>query len=175
MLFLGPLRSLRFVEADTDSLGIQRVLFATLHENGSRGMFDLMNDAASTSTEIEVLGESAGLSLQFFPQGFRMLRARDTPLHRGLAEGRRLIDFARDSLGDRIRRSQCSYRARSHADLFAEFVAALQDGKPNPVPATGVLETIGLLDEIAVHSYGTRDGESAYNGKAVESAAAAGR
>ena len=130
LLFLGPVKSLQFVDADVDSAGLQRVLFGTLHHGGARGVFDLMIDAASTSSDIEVLGESSGLALQFFPQGFRVLPARDNPLHRSLAEGRRLIDFARDTLSDKILRPKCSHRARSHAALFSGFVDAIRGRQP---------------------------------------------
>ncbi len=164
MLFLGPLRSLQFVDADVDSAGFQRVLFGTLHQSGARGAFDLMIDASSTSTEIEVLGESAGLSLEFFPQGFRMLPSRDNPLHRSIAEGRRLLDFARDTIVDKIMRPKCSHRARSHADLFKAFVGALRGQQRNPVSGRDVLPTIQLLDEVARRSYGGQAVETHENG-----------
>jgi predicted dehydrogenase len=171
MLFLGHLRSLRFVDADVDSLGIQRVVFGTLHEDGARGVFDLMVDASSTSTEIEVLGEAAGFSLQFFPQGFRMLPRRDDPLHRGIAEGRRLFDFARDAVGEKVFRPKCSHRARSHADLFRAFIGALRGTEPNPVPGRELLPTIQLLDEVATSSYGEGIASAATNGSPIETAA----
>ena len=173
MLFLGPVRSLRFVDADVDSAGIQRVVFGTLHQNGARGVFDLMVDAASTSTEIEVLGESAGLSLQFFPQGFRMLPSRDNPLHRSLAEGRRLLDFARVTMTEKLLRPKCSHRARSHAYLFKAFVDALRGQQPNPVSGMEVSQTIQLLDEVARRSYGPRDADAPKNGWAIETTAPA--
>jgi hypothetical protein len=132
-----------------------------------------MVDASSTSTEIEVLGESAGLSLQFFPQGFRMLPARDNPLHRCLAEGRRLFDFVRDTIGEKFLRPKCSHRARSHADLFSAFVGALRGNQPNPVPGRELLQTIQLLDEVACRSYGARDAAEPRNGWAIETAAPA--
>jgi hypothetical protein len=131
------------------------VVFGTAHKNGSRGVFDLMVDVSCASTEIEVLGESAGLSLQFFPQGFRMLPARDTPLHRCLDEGRRLFDYASDTLLEKLTRSKCPHRARSHAYLFREFVGALSGEQPNPVPSSEVLRVIELLDQVALRAYGT--------------------
>ncbi len=168
LLFMGPLESVRFVDADVDSAGIQRVAFGTLHQNGARGVFDLMVDAASTSTEIEVLGESAGLSLQFFPQGFRMLPARDNPLHRSLAEGRRLLDYARVTAKEKIIRSGCPHRARSHAELFQSFIGALRGEQPNPVSGKDVLETIQLLDEVAIRSYNGKEGDLPANGRASQ-------
>jgi predicted dehydrogenase len=171
MLFLGPLKSLRFVEADVDNLGLQRVVFGTLHQNGARGVFDLMVDASSTSTDIEVLGETRGLALQFYPQGFRMLPERDNPLHRCLAEGRRLFNYARDTTIEKFFRTKCSYRARSHAELFGAFVGALRGKQPNPVPAAQVLQTIELLDEVARRSYSLSAGPS--DGWTVETAAPA--
>jgi len=153
LVFLGPLRNLRFVDGDVDGVGLQRVVFGTLHENGSRGLFDLMVDASSTSTEIEVLGESAGMSLQFFPPGFRMLPRRDTPIHRGAAEVLRAFNFAGNVVGQRIRRTRCPEQARSHALLFRKFVAAIQGKKEAPVPNDEVLRTIALLDEVAQAVY----------------------
>ena len=173
MLFLGPLVSLQFVDADVDSAGIQRVLFGTVHQSGARGAFDLMIDASSTSTEIEVLGESAGLALEFFPQGFRRLPARDNPLQRSLAEGSRLVAFARDTIVDKLLRPKCSHRARSHADLFKAFVAAIRGEQPNPVPGREVLQTIQLLDEVAGRSYRTPYAVKFKKGWAKESTAPA--
>jgi len=166
LMFLGPVTSLRFVEADVDSLGLQRVIFGTAHQNGSRGVFDLMVDASCTSTEIEILGESAGLSLQFFPNGFRMLPGRDDPLRRSIAEGLRLLDFAGKTIADKLLRRQCPHRARSHAQLFRAFVASLAGEAPNPVPGSEVLRTIELLDEVAMKAYGASIGrvDSAQNG-----------
>lgn len=172
-VLLGPLKSLQFVDADVDSLGLQRVVFGTLHENGARGVFDLMIDASSTSTELEVLGESGGLALQFFPQGYRKLPARDTPLHRGLAEGRRLLEYARDLASDKLLRPRCSHRARSHADLFAAFVSALRGHAPNPLPARELIPTIQLLDEVAKRSYRTTSSHSDLNGRVTDKAVSA--
>jgi predicted dehydrogenase len=172
MRFLGPLKSLQFVDADTDALGLQRVVFGTLHENGARGVFDLMIDASSTSTEIEVLCEDRGLALQFFPQGFRKLPARDTPVHRCLGDGRRLLDYAREVVGEKIMRPKCSHRARSHAELFGAFVRALRGEVANPVPGREVLPTIALLNEVANRSYAARDAHAS-NGQGLETMVAA--
>jgi predicted dehydrogenase len=155
LMFLGPVASIRYVDADVDSAGLQRVVFGTAHENGSRGAFDLMVDASCSSTEIEVLGESLGLSLQFFPNGLRMLPARDDPFRRSLGEARRLFDFAAATVGDKLLRRKCSHRARSHALLFQAFVGALGGTQPNPVPSSEVLRTIDLLDQVALRAYGT--------------------
>jgi predicted dehydrogenase len=170
MLFLGALKSLQFVDADVDSLGLQRVVFGTLHEGGARGVFDLMVDASSTSTEMEVLGESRGLALQFFPQGYRRLPSRDTPLHRCVAEGRRLVDYARDMASDKLFRPKCSHRARSHAQLFTAFVSALRGHAPNPVPARELIPTIQLLDDVAQRSYQATPSHADRNGRVIEKA-----
>lgn len=42
LCFLGPLREIRFVDSEQDSLGLQYVTFGTLHENCARGLFELM-------------------------------------------------------------------------------------------------------------------------------------
>jgi hypothetical protein len=131
-----------------------------------------MIDASSTSTEIEVLGEDRGLALQFFPQGFRKLPARDTPVHRCLGEGRRLLDYAREVVGEKIMRPKCSHRARSHAELFGAFVRALRGEAANPVPGREVLPTIALLDEVARRSYAARDNHAS-NGQGLETMVAA--
>lgn len=153
LLFLGPVASVRFVDADIDSAGLQRVVFGTIHRNGARGVFDLMLDASSAGSEIEVLGESRALVIQFYPEGLRLLPAADTPLHRALSEGRRLYDYTRAALGDRLLR-RVSHRALSHARLFDAFVASLRERGPNPVPRDDVLRTIDLLDDVAKLAYG---------------------
>jgi predicted dehydrogenase len=155
LLFLGAAVSVRFVDAEVDSAGLQRVVFGTSHHNGAQGVFDLMLDASSASAEIEVLGELRSLALQFYPEGLRLLPARDTPLHRGLSEGRRLYGYTRAVLGDKLLR-RVSRRALPHARLFRAFVAALQGQSPNPVPREEALGTIDLLDEVAKVAYGAR-------------------
>jgi predicted dehydrogenase len=153
LLFLGPVTSIRFVDADVDRAGLQRVIFGTVHENGARGVFDLMIDASCSSTEIEILGESAGLSLQFYPNGLRLLPHRDDPLCRLLGEGRRLFNFVADSFVERLSRNGRSRRAQSHARLFEAFIETLVSQRANPVPPDEVLRTIDLLDNVAMRAY----------------------
>jgi predicted dehydrogenase len=153
LFFLGPVRSLRFVDADIDSTGLQRVVFSTIHDNGARGTFDFMLDAASASTEIEVFGESQAVALQFFPDGLRVIPSLDTPLHKSLAEAGRLYDYAWGRVGEILLR-RVSHRARSHARLFSEYVASLRGRHPNPVPPEQVLQTIELLDTVTARAYG---------------------
>ncbi|HVN27737.1 MAG TPA: Gfo/Idh/MocA family oxidoreductase [Candidatus Binataceae bacterium] len=172
MLFLGPLKSLQFLDADVDSLGLQRVVFSTLHESGARGAFDLMIDASATATDIEVLGEDGGLALQFFPQGYRRLPARDTPLHRCVSEGRRLSDYAREVIGEKIMRPKCSHRARSHAELFSAYVRSLRGEGPDPAPARELLPVIELLDEVASRSYAMHEANPNRDAIEIETAAA---
>jgi predicted dehydrogenase len=152
LLFLGPVSSLRFVEAETDSLGLQSVVFGTLHQHGARGFFELMLDASCCRTEIEVLGESCGLTLDFFPDGFRMLPRRDTPLHRGIADARQCFQFALHRVKQRLPRS-ISYRVLPHARVFRAFVNALRQGGVTPVPRAEVQQTISLLSEVAERAY----------------------
>jgi predicted dehydrogenase len=152
MLFLGPLESLRFVDADVDDVGIQRVVFGTAHRNGSRGLFDFMIDAAATVTDIEVQGESGALNLQFFPPGLRFMPPRDTPIHGALAEIRRGCDYFKHVVGERLF-GKLSERAASHAHLFQLFVHALRSGGSNPTPPAQVMNAIGLLDQVAARAY----------------------
>lgn len=154
ILFLGPLSQLRFVDSEVDSMGLQYVVFGTLHKSGARGLFELMLDASCCRAEIEVLGESAGLALDFFPDGFRMLPPRDTPYHRGIADARRLLRFTLNNAKGRIP-GRVSYRALPHARLFQAFVDALNQDGSNPVPRAEVMQTISLLGEVAVRAYGT--------------------
>jgi UDP-N-acetyl-2-amino-2-deoxyglucuronate dehydrogenase len=156
LLFLGAVDSLGFVDADLDSAGLQRVVFGTRHENGARGIFDFMIDASSSSTIIEILGEAGALELQFYPEGFRMLPARDTPLHRCLGEGMRLYDYAKAAFTDSVI-GMVSHRAASHAHLFREFIAAVKNGHSNPVPPAEVLRVIELLDLVAARAYDSPD------------------
>ena len=156
LAFLGSVSSVRFVDAEVDSTGLQYVVFGTLHENGSRGVFELMLDASCCRTEIEVMGERWGLELAFFPDGFRMLPRRDTPLHRGLAEARRLFKYGIKTTR-RLLPGGVSHRILPHARAFQAFVDALQQGRPAPIARVDVLRTIGLLDEVAVRAYATGD------------------
>jgi predicted dehydrogenase len=154
LLFLGPIDSLRFVEAEMDSVGLQSVVFGTLHKHGARGFFELMLDASCCRTEIEVLGESCGLALDFFPDGFRMLPRRDTPLHRGIADARRCFQFALYRVKQSLPRST-SYHVLPHAGLFRAFVDALRREGANPVPRAEVLQTLSLLSGVAERAYST--------------------
>jgi predicted dehydrogenase len=153
LLFLGPVETLRFVDASVDQVGIQRVVFTTAHRSGCRGLFEMMVDASNCRTEIEILGESRSMALQFFPNGFRMLPPRETPLHRAIADARRLLAYGRQALPGWIGAPNSS-RANSHAELFRRFVGALGGSADNPVPRGGVIETIALLDNVARLAYG---------------------
>lgn len=151
LLFLGPVAALRFVDAAVDQVGIQRVVFTTSHHSGCSGLFEMMVDASSCKTEIEILGERRSMALQFFPNGFRMLPRRETPAHRAIADTRRLAAYAKDLF--QAWRSGGGSKARSHAELFRRFVGATEGKMENPVPPEGVIETIALLDEVARHAY----------------------
>gem|GEM_PF-6126240 len=153
LMFLGSPQEVHVAYGDVDNVGLQRVLFHTSHGNGSRGVFDLMADASSTCTEIEVLGEQAGMSLQFSPQGFRMLPRRDTPIHRCWAEGARTLDFIRGALSQRLRPARCPEQAQSHAALFREFVAAVKGEGQCSTRIEDVLTTVSLLDAVANEVY----------------------
>jgi len=93
LLFGGPVSALRFVDAEVNDEGLEYVVFGTLHENGCRGIFELILNSKSTRTEMEVLGETGGFALDFFPHGFRVLPRHDTPIHRGIGDARRVIKF----------------------------------------------------------------------------------
>lgn len=152
LLFLGPVREVRFVDAEVDHLGLQYVVFGTLHEHGGRGLFELMLDASSLRTELEVLGEQRGVALDFFPDGFRVLPRRDTPIHRGLADARRAVRFAANRLRER-REDGTSYRAVPHARAFRAFVEALQRRRANPVSPRSVVQTLSLLSTVSERAY----------------------
>jgi len=152
MLFLGSLTELRFADAELDSLGIGYVTFGTLHQSRARGLFELILDASSKSTSIEVLGEDQGLSLEFYPEGFRLLPRRDNPLARCLADATRVVNYGLSSVRERFLKAAPN-RIQSHARLFAGFVDAVLDGGPNPIAPAGVLETITLLDAVVQRVY----------------------
>jgi len=155
-LFLGPLERLCCVDAVSDNLGLQRVVFTTLHKSGSRGLFELMVDASSCQTEIEILGERLSMAIQFFPEGCRILPLRESPFYRGLADGKRILHYARQNLRT-LRADRRRSKARSHAELFRRFVGAVRKVESNPVPKADVLETIGLLESVAIRAYGESD------------------
>ncbi|MFQ5850576.1 MAG: Gfo/Idh/MocA family protein [Candidatus Binatia bacterium] len=156
LLFLGPTSSVRFVDAELDGTGLQYVVFGTLHACGSRGLFELMLDASSFWTQIEVQGERGSLMLEFFPDGFRMLPQRDTPLHRAFYDAGRLFRFARSLIKERLPRG-IPRRALPHTHMLRAFVEALQRGGPSPIPEAEVMQTIGLLDEVVNCAYRVED------------------
>ena len=151
IMFAGPVCSLQFVDAEVNESGLRYVAFGTKHENGCHSLFELMLDSTSSKAEIEVVGESSAFALDFFPHGMRVLPRRDTPLHRGKGDLRRLIGYAKGLAGERIRR-RLADRAIPHARLFSAFVDSLGGG-PNPVPKEEILQTISLLDEVAARAY----------------------
>jgi predicted dehydrogenase len=143
LLFLGPIASVRFIDASVDQVGLQRVVFTTLHRAGCSGTFEMMVDASNCKTEIEILGERRSMALQFFPSGFRMLPHRETPAHRGIADARRLASYGLDAIQSWL--TARGSKARSHAELFLRFICAIRGRAENPVPRAGVIETISLL------------------------------
>jgi predicted dehydrogenase len=152
LLFLGPIASLQFVDSEVDDLGLRYVVFGTLHKNGARGLFELILDSSCSRTEIEVLGEDRGLVLEFFPDGFRLLPRRDTPLHRAIGDLRRVAVYAKGRLGERVL-GAAPHKSIPHARLFNAFVDAVTSGRRNPVEKHSALQTISLLEEVARRAY----------------------
>lgn len=160
LLFAGPVSSLRFVEAEIDSLGLQYVAFGTTHKPGARGLFELMLDASSCRTELEVFGERGAFALDFFPDGFRRLPPRDTPLHRAISDVARLFRYTLRDVRERVS-GKLTARSIPHMRLFSDFVKVIGQQMPVPVTREEVLETIGLLDGVAVRAYEKGDFEAA--------------
>ena len=152
LMFAGPVSSLRFVDAEVNAAGLKYVVFGTIHENGCHGLFELMLDSTSSKAEIEVLGESSGFALEFFPHGLRILPRRDNPLHRGTGDFRRLLGYAKGLVGERLA-GRIPDRAVPHRNLFSAFIESLQGAAPNPVSKEEVLQTISLLNEVAEQAY----------------------
>jgi len=159
LLFLEPLAELRFVDAEVDTVGLQYVVFGTRHQNGARGLFELMFDASAQGTWIDVLGETASLQLEFFPDGFRKMSGRDQPLKQGIAQAQRLSHFVRHTARHKLLKAP-SHRILPHARLFQAFVTALRcaehkrEDSVAVVPKAEVLAMISLLSEVANHAYG---------------------
>jgi predicted dehydrogenase len=151
-LFAGALSSVRFVDAEVDSAGLQYVVFGTLHNNGCRGLFELMLDASCYKAEMEVLGERGGFMLDFLPHGFRVLPRCDTPLHRGRGDLRLLFNFASASAKSRLLR-ELPARAIPHSRLFSAFIDTIRTGAPNPVSKAETMQTISLLSQVAKFAY----------------------
>lgn len=152
LLFAGTVSSVRFVDAEVDSAGLQYVVFGTLHNNGCRGLFELMLDASCSGAEMEVLGEKSGFVLDFLPHGFRVLPCRDTPLHRSRGDLRLLFNLASTSARARLLR-ELPARAIPHSRLFSAFVDTIQRGAPNPVTQVEAMQTISLLSQVAKFAY----------------------
>lgn len=150
--FLGPVAELRFVDAEQDDVGLQYVVFGTRHTRGARGLFELMLDSATPSTEIDVLGERGALQLEFFPDGIRGLAGRDNPLSKGLAQATRLSRFSYNLLRQKVGQAP-AYRILPHARLFQAFVDSLATSGVEVVAPSQVLETVGLLEAVARAAY----------------------
>jgi predicted dehydrogenase len=156
LLFGGPVSSLRFVDAEINSAGLKYLVFGTLHEGGCRGLFKLMLDSPCGKTDIEVLGETGGFALDFFPHGLRMLPRRDTPLHRAWGDIGRLTKFGYSEVRGRLP-GGIPDRAVPHSRLFLAFIEAIRKNAPNPVTYGEVIETISLLTKVADQAYGLGD------------------
>lgn len=152
LLFAGTVSSVRFVDAEVDSAGLQYVVFGTLHHNGCRGLFELMLDASCSRAEMEVLSERGGFMLDFLPHGFRVLPRRDTPLYRSWEDIRLLFSFASTSARVRLLR-ELPARAVPHSRLFSAFIDTIQKGTPNPVAQVETMQTISLLNQVAELAY----------------------
>lgn len=153
LLFVSRVSSVSFVEAEVDSMGLQYVVFGTLHEGGERGLFELMLDASCRRTEVEVLGEKGAFALDFFPDGFRGLPPLDTPLHRGFSDAKRVLNHLRSSVIEKLP-GKVPRRALPHARVFAAFLQALRQERPPAITKEEVLQTIRLLDQVAHQVYG---------------------
>jgi predicted dehydrogenase len=152
IMFAGPVTSLQYVDALVNEAGLKYVVFGTLHDNGCRGVFELMLDSSSSRSEIEMLGDKGGFALDFFPHGLRILPPRDTPLHRGKGDFRRLSGYARGLVSEHLP-GHVPDRAIPHKRLFSAFIRSLQGNSPNPVSKKEVLQTLSLLDEVAQRAY----------------------
>lgn len=152
LIFLGPLASMPALDADEDSMGLRYVTFTTLHQNGARGLFELMVDARCRSTEIELFGENGALSLQFFPDGFRALPGRDSPLHRMTGEMVRLAQFLAYAVRQKLL-GGIPRQAMAHARLFAGFLDRVAGRGPVPVSPASAMLTIEVLDQVARRAY----------------------
>jgi predicted dehydrogenase len=152
LMYLGPVCSFRFLDAEVDNMGLKYVVFGTLHENGARGLFELMIDSSHSKSEIEIIGESNSFILEFYPDGFHILPRRDNPMRRSCAELYRMYEFARDRIKGTMPGGipQC---ALSHLRLFSAFIKTLQNGAPNPVTKAETMQLISMLSQVAEFAY----------------------
>lgn len=150
--FVGPVSALKFVESRSNSAGLEHVVFGTTHQEGASCLFELMLDSPSSTAEIEIMGRERGVSLDFFPHGCRVLPSRDNPVHRGLADSKRLLTYVGNSLGERFLMKMAD-RAVPHYRLFSQFVEHLQGVSSNPVSPEEILPTLSLLDSVANKVY----------------------
>jgi predicted dehydrogenase len=152
LLFLGPVHELRFVDAEEDNLGLRYVVFGTLHRNGARGLFELTVEASCCRTELEVAGENRALMLEFFPNGFRLLPRRDTPMHRTIYDMGRIWRYSSANLRERFGVG-LPERCAGHERLCRAFVASILGRGPNPVSREAAFGTVALLDAVAQRAY----------------------
>jgi predicted dehydrogenase len=164
LLFLGPVQELRFVDAEEDNLGLRYVVFGTLHRNGARGLFELKIEASSCRTELELAGEGRTLMLEFFPNGFRLLPRRDTPIHRALYDFERIWRYSSAKVRERLGRT-LPERCAGHERIFRAFIASLRCPVRNPVSRDSALETVSLLDAVAQRAYSRDFCDAAFNSR----------
>jgi predicted dehydrogenase len=150
-LLLGESPEIEFldVEATAEYTGsIEAVLRAGDRTAG----VDLRLDSPSSFTAMEITGESASASLEYYPDGFRTLPEIDTPLHRGIGDLRRVLAY-----GLRFAASKPGWalpqNAVGHHRLFEGFLDAVRGNGENPVPLGSVEPLIDLLERLGTAAY----------------------
>ena len=108
------------------------VTFAGRTPSGAelRGVLDTSGTESRKAVTLEF--ERCTLEVAFFPDAFRVLPVRGTPLDDLEAAARRLAAYARRIAGDRLGRGALPSRARPHAAIYRRHLARLRGEATGP-------------------------------------------
>lgn len=150
-LLLGERPEIEFVTVEAAETYTESIE-AELRAGDRTASLDLRLDSPTSFTAMEITGESAAASLEYYPDGFRTLPKIDTPFHRGIGDVSRVLDY-----GLRLAASKPGWalhqNALGHYRLFERFLEAIHGDGESPVPLSSVEPLIDLLERLGEVTY----------------------
>jgi len=124
------------------------------HLNGAIGVIDLQFNSSSNYVHFELFGSANDILIKFFPEYYRIYSGNVSPIDELYYDWRRIWDFAKPVLREKIFKPRVTRRAKSHYRLFKLFVDALSDDRCKvPVSLEDILPTMELADKLAKRVY----------------------
>lgn len=118
-----------------------------------RGVIDTSGTESRKSVTLEF--ERCTIEVAFFPDGFRVLPVRGTPLDDLEADALRLASYARRIAVDRLGRGALPSRARPHAAIYRRHLARLRGEATGPAfSLDSVADTMTALFQLGALVYG---------------------